>query len=78
MKEKCECRCGYICGGPGRCELWKKEGLEGMQECIEKHFKRDCDHDFSGELKAEGEGCYSVACQRCGMSAMSHDERTGP
>jgi hypothetical protein len=77
MNETCECNCGYICGGPGRCALWKKDGLEGMQECIEKHFKRDCTHDFDGEL-VNVRGGLSTICKKCGMSSMSHDERTGP
>lgn len=47
-------------------------------ECIEKHHVRDCDHDFSGELKEQGQGCWSVECQKCGLSAMDHDCMTGP
>lgn len=76
--EKCYCNCGYACGGPGHCELFDKPGLEGMTECIEKHFERDCGHDFKGPLKKVSDNCRSMCCQKCGMSALAHDEWVGP
>lgn len=70
----CRCNCGYTCGGPGKCEVFRRDVLE----CIEKHFVKDCDHDFSGELKKVDEYTHSVECQKCGMSAMAHDCWVGP
>jgi hypothetical protein len=70
----CRCDCGYTCGGPGRCELFKAD----VMECINEHFKRDCEHDFSGELVKMDECSMSVVCQKCGMSSMDHDCRFGP
>lgn len=67
----CRCDCGYTCGGPGVCDL-------EMMECIEKHFKRDCDHKFEGPLKRIGPGAYSVVCSRCETTASSHDCMVGP
>ncbi len=68
----CHCRCGYRCGGPGRCAdpecLTKDDG---------KHYVNDCSHDFGGEVVDTGFG-WSVICTRCGMSAMAHDMRVGP
>jgi hypothetical protein len=69
--ETCKCNCGYTCGGPGKCEL-------STLECIEQHFVRDCEHDFTGPLIECGEGCWSVTCKKCGMSAMHHDCVCGP
>jgi len=78
-KQGCRCECGYRCGGPGRCEL-------SIDECLlkddGKHFVRDCEHDFSGPLvefkMPGGGGGASVHCQKCDMSAMTHDEWCGP
>lgn len=67
----CRCDCGYTCGGPGRCDL-------EMMECIEKHYKRDCDHKFDGPLVPSGRLSSSQLCQVCGVSAMSHDCMVGP
>lgn len=68
----CRCNCGYTCGGPGRCKL-------GIQECLDAgHFVKDCGHDFSGPLKDIGNRCMSVVCQKCGLSALGHDEWAGP
>lgn len=70
----CRCDCGYTCGGPGKCEVFR----EDVMKCINEHFKRDCDHDFSGELKKMSECEWSVVCQKCGMSAGTHDCMVGP
>ena len=67
----CECRCGYRCGGPGVCEL-------DILDCIERHFVRDCGHDFSGPLVKIDELSSSVVCQKCGLSAAAHDAVVGP
>lgn len=74
VKKACRCACGYTCGGPGSCDL-------EMQECINQHFKRDCDHDFKGdmvEVPMMGAMTYSLVCQHCGLPAISHDVRVGP
>lgn len=71
LSDCCRCECGYRCGGPGVCKA-------GLIECIEKHFVRDCDHDFSGPMVQVGERERSVLCQKCGMSAMGHDCMVGP
>ncbi len=77
MDHNCICNCGYRCGGPGKCDLWKKDGIDGMLECIEKHFVRDCGHDFSGTfINYSGGG--SVTCRHCGMTANDHDCMVGP
>lgn len=77
MTKRCECRCGYRCGGPGRCSL-------GVLECLQQaegHFTKDCGHDWSGPV-VEGEmhgGSYSSAsCAHCGMEMIWHDMRFGP
>lgn len=72
-EEICRCNCGYTCGGPGRCtEPWEK--------CMAEHWVRDCDHDFTGDMKdVFGDGlCHSRVCAKCGMSAFSHDMQVGP
>ncbi len=78
MSNKCECNCGYTCGGPGKCELWKQPGMKGMRECIEKHFKKDCGHKFEGPLVDVGNNAQSIVCKNCGTSALAHDSWVGP
>jgi hypothetical protein len=74
QEKQCRCDCGYRCGGPGRCEL-------GVFECLNqtdgKHFVKDCDHQFSGPLVPDGFGA-SMLCQKCGLSACTHDMMVGP
>lgn len=71
----CACRCGYTCGGPGRCEL-------DVFECIEKHFVKDCEHDWTGPWKEfkdpSGAVEGGVTCAKCGMYSGSHDMAVGP
>lgn len=69
MAKECRCACGYTCGGPGVCELQ-------MEDCIEQHWKRDCDHKFEGWVEVRGGG--STACSICGVTCISHDMRVGP
>ena len=71
----CKCNCGYTCGGPGICILWSEDKVD---ECIDKHFVKDCEHSFSGELVEIGDNCKSILCQKCGMAAISHDMAVGP
>ena len=66
---ECECNCGYTCGGPGECEL-------DTMECIEKHYKQDCGHDFSGPGKDIQNG-WTATCKNCGMTAIGHDMVSG-
>ena len=74
-QKSCRCECGYRCGGPGTCKL-------NVFDCLEKddgkHFVRDCDHKFEGQLIDMGNGCKSVVCSKCEMSAMGHDCLVGP
>lgn len=73
----CRCDCGYKCGGPGYCELWNKEGTEGMLECVNTHFVRDCDHKWDGPfIHFEGGG--SATCSTCSLTACDHDCMVGP
>lgn len=67
-KKECRCNCGYTCD--------RKCGLDIM-ECIEKHYVRDCDHDFSGPWKELSNGG-TVTCKHCGLSACGHDMVCGP
>lgn len=69
----CRCNCGYRCGGPGRCDLFRTD----MLECIKQHHERDCDHDFNGYFVYWDNGG-SVTCRHCGMTAADHDCATGP
>lgn len=66
--DSCRCNCGYTCG--------RKCGLPIM-ECMDQHYVRDCDHDFTGEWVEDGLGG-SVTCAVCGMTAMGHDMLDGP
>jgi hypothetical protein len=73
-KTPCRCTCGYTCGGPGKCLL-------PLSECLAQHFKKDCEHDFTGPVETAGflGGSFSsVSCSKCGMLAISHDMRFGP
>lgn len=73
MADPCRCNCGYTCGGPGRCEVFAEDPIK----CIEQHYKRDCDHDFTGPwVKFHNGG--SVTCAKCGIDACSHDCMVGP
>jgi len=52
-----------------------------MMECVEKHFKSDCDHVWGRELHDVyfmGGECSSVLCVKCGTAAIHHDARRGP
>lgn len=70
-RTRCECRCGYTCGGPGVCEL-------PVFECLKAgHWKEDCDHSWDGP-EVEGETFSTGTCSKCGVWAMSHDMATGP
>lgn len=66
---RCKCNCGYTCGR--RCGL-------PLRECLKKHYKKDCNHQFDGEWVEVGIGGHSVTCSKCGLSAMAHDMRCGP
>lgn len=71
----CRCNCGYSCGGPGKCDL----PLLGPEGCINQHYVRDCDHDWSGPwVDFEDDNGGSVTCATCGMDLMSHDMICGP
>ena len=76
-RKKCRCECGYTCGR--RC------GLD-ITECMDKHYKRDCDHEFDGwveytDIGRDGKEYVSggsTVCKHCGLDAMSHDMSRGP
>lgn len=66
----CRCECGYTCG--------RQCGLPIM-ECMDKHYVRDCDHDFTGPWVEDEDGLGgSVTCTHCGMTAAGHDMVCGP
>jgi hypothetical protein len=69
-KPECRCNCGYTCG--------RNCGLEIM-ECMEQHWKKDCDHSWDGPQQefADGRG-FSTTCSKCGITAMDHDCAVGP
>ena len=46
-------------------------------ECIEKHYKKDCEHVWNGPMK-KGDDFQTVTCSKCGMSALSHGMQYGP
>lgn len=73
MSEPCRCACGYTCG--------RKCGLP-LMECMEAHYRRDCDHKFDGpmeEWETPGGGRVgTVTCSKCGVDAFSHDLAVGP
>ena len=72
---RCECRCGYTCGGPGECTE------PDFRKCLAEHFKKDCDHVWDGPtVETDVMGCTgsSVTCSACGEVAMYHDMRNGP
>lgn len=64
----CRCNCGYTCD--------RKCGLP-MPECMEAHYRRDCDHQWDGKEIAIHHGA-SITCSKCGMSAINHDMEAGP
>lgn len=71
----CHCRCRYICGrgqvgAPVKCAL-------PITECMEQHWKKDCDHDFSGPMY-RGDDFSSVTCVNCGVLSIDHDMVVGP
>lgn len=73
-RHPCHCRCGYTCGGPGRCDM-------DTWDCIEAHFVRDCGHKWGGwreHTLASGASWGSQVCLRCGMGADVHDDTVGP
>lgn len=75
-KPSCGCRCGYRCGGPGKCKL-------GVLECLNmddgNHYVRDCDHKWDGPWWESPDGLEgSVTCSVCGMTAARHDMWVGP
>lgn len=65
--EPCRCNCGYTCD--------RKCGL-GILDCMQKHYKSDCDHVFEGWEEFENGG--TTVCKHCGMRAIDHDMRFGP
>ena len=70
----CECRCGYTClDGNGR----RTCGLD-LFECIDKHYKEDCDHVFDGPWIDIDERSGSTTCSKCGMTSMHHGMACGP
>lgn len=71
----CQCRCGYQCGGPGRCSL----GFFACLEQKEGHFVQDCGHKWDGPVwTSEDELTSSVTCSACGVARIHHDMRVGP
>ena len=69
-KEPCRCKCGYTCG--------RQCGLD-ISECIEKHYRKDCDHNFDGPVVKDPDGLGdSVTCSKCGMNYGDHAMRCGP
>ncbi len=68
MDKECKCNCGYTCD--------RECGLPIM-ECMEKHYVKDCSHEFTGPC-AFRSGFGSVTCKHCGMLAMDHDILHGP
>lgn len=76
----CRCDCGYTCSrgryGAPTCTL-------GLMECINAHYKKDCDHKWDGEPltwedpDGRGGGC-SATCSKCGLDRMGHDMSAGP
>lgn len=66
--EECKCNCGYSCAR--QCDL-------EIMECIEKHYVKDCGHDFSGPGK-DIENGWTATCKYCGMAAIDHDMVCGP
>lgn len=73
IKMGCRCNCGYTCGR--RCGL-------PLDECIEAHFERDCEHDFEGWVEFKDEDGRvrggSTVCKHCGLDSMGHDMVSGP
>ena len=73
IKNPCRCNCGYTCNQ--QCDLPRLD-------CIEQHYKRDCDHKWDGPSKdwisTSGGLTSSVTCSKCGMSAFDHDATVGP
>ena len=69
--EQCRCECGYTCGGAGRCEL-------PIMECIDRHYVKDCDHEFLGPWWQSPDGLVkSATCTKCSTTAISHDVLVG-
>ena len=77
MSQQCECKCGYRCGGPGRCSLDPLECLRQRQG----HFVKDCGHKWGGWQQFEtdwGGLIGTTICELCGMTSISHDAAVGP
>lgn len=66
--KSCRCNCGYTCR--------RACGLK-LYECMEKHYKTDCDHKWDGDA-VEFDNGWSVTCRHCGMTAIGHDSMVGP
>jgi hypothetical protein len=64
--KECKCNCGYTCG--------RECGLPIM-ECIEQHYVKDCEHEFSGWRELPDGG--SQVCKHCGLTACEHDMLCG-
>ena len=73
-KPQCRCNCGFTCTKPGE-PLWQC-GLE-MMDCIEQHWRRDCDHDFQSGPWVELPDGGTSSC-KCEATSMSHDMAVGP
>jgi hypothetical protein len=74
--EPCACRCGYRCGGPGRCKL---DVFDCLARDDGQHFVVDCRHDWSGPVAESEDRCTSsVTCATCGMWRIYHDTAAGP
>lgn len=75
-KPKHECRCGYRCGGPGRCTLG---AFVCLAQTDDKHFVKDCDHVWGSgpDFEDDDAGIFSQTCE-CGSTAIYHDMRNGP
>lgn len=71
---ECRCNCGYTCDR-AKCPL-------PMDECIDQHWKQDCDHQWDGPWQdfemPGGGGGGSVTCSKCGMASINHDCAVGP
>lgn len=74
--KECYCKCGYRCGGPGKC---KEKPFDCLEIADGKHFVVDCGHDFTGPwIEFENNTGGSVTCVKCGLSSMAHAVGAGP
>lgn len=65
-----DCKTEYTCGGMYACGL-------GAIECISKHYRHDCAHDWNSGPWVEYENGGSVSC-KCGVTSADHDMMHGP